>query len=276
MDVMRRRMFLAAAAVAFGLSRPASAESEFVFAVNEGVTYRVTPHETRERYREFGELVARTVKRPVKVVPVDQYPTLQQNLAARAYDLAYVHPSHHALRAMREQGYKLVAVTRGFTEYKARFLVKKDAALKDAKQVQGQRIVMPDPDSITAWMTRATLRELGLDPAKEQLGTTRYQDGIPFMMENGFYDIGVTASGAVVKEWTGKGGRILFESRPVPIKLVIASPNLPSGDLERLRELFLTLDVSKDGQSVLAKIGFSGYLPGDEKQLAEIAKWLGL
>jgi ABC-type phosphate/phosphonate transport system substrate-binding protein len=269
-------MFLAAAAVALGLPPVARADGDFVFAVNEGVTYRITPQETRERYRDLGDLVGKTVKRPVKLVPVAEYPVLQQNLAAKTYDLAYVHPSHHALRAMREQGYKLVAVTKGFTEYKARFLVKQDAPFKDAKQIQGQKMVMPDPDSITAWMTRATLRDLGLDPAKEQLGTTRFQDGIPFMMENGFYDVGITASGPVVKEWTGKGGRVLFESRPVAIKLLIASPNVPAGDVERLRELFLGLDRDKDGQAALARIGFSGFVAGDEKQLAESAKWLGL
>jgi ABC-type phosphate/phosphonate transport system substrate-binding protein len=269
-------MFLAAAAVALGLPAVARADGDFVFAVNEGVTYRVTPQETRERYRELSDLVGKTMKRQVKLVPVAEYPVLQQNLAAKTYDLAYVHPSHHALRAMREQGYKLVAVTKGFTDYKARFLVKKDAPLKDAKQIQGQKMVMPDPDSITAWMTRAALRELGLDPTKEQLGTTRFQDGIPFMMENGFYDVGITASGPVVKEWTGKGGRVLFESRPVAIKLVIASPNVPAADVERLRELFLGLDRDKDGQAALAKIGFSGFAAGDEKQLADAAKWLGL
>jgi ABC-type phosphate/phosphonate transport system substrate-binding protein len=276
MDPIRRRTFLAAAAVAFGLPALARAEAELVFAVNEGVTYRVTPHETRERYRALADLVGGAVKRPVKLVPVDQYAVLQQNLGAKNYHLAYVHPSHHALRAMREHGYRLVAATKGFTDYRARFLVKRDAPLQEAKQIRGQRMVMPDPDSITAWMTRATLREIGLDPARERLGTTRYQDGIPFMMENGFYDVGITASGAVVKEWTGKGGRVLFESRAVPIKLLIAAPGLPVAEVERLRELFLGLDRDKDGQAALATIGFNGFVAGDEKRLGEAAGWLGL
>lgn len=46
-------------------------QAEFVFGVNEGVTYRITPHETRERYRELGDMLARIVQRPVKVVPED-------------------------------------------------------------------------------------------------------------------------------------------------------------------------------------------------------------
>ena len=137
-------------------------------------------------------------------------------------------------------------------------------------------MVMPDPDSITAWMVRATLRDLGMDPAKESLGTTRYQDGIPFMMENGFYEIGITAAGGVVKSWTDKGGKVLFESRPVPIKHLIASPNLSTGDIDQIQAVFLGLDKSPAGRAILAKIGFRGFNLPDAKLLAELTKWLGI
>ena len=61
----------------------ALAQQEFVFGVNEGVTYRITPHETRERYREFAELLSKALKRPVKVAPQDNYPKLQAALEAK-------------------------------------------------------------------------------------------------------------------------------------------------------------------------------------------------
>ena len=255
---------------------PAGAQQDFVFGINEGVTYRVTPHETRERYRELGDLLSKSLKRPVKLVPVDQYPVLQKGLQDKVYDLAYIHPTHHALRAMRDSGYKLVAVTKGFTDYKARFLMKPDAPYKQPQDVLKTKMVMPDPDSITAWMVRATLRDLGADPAKLNLGTTRYQDGIPFMMENGFYDVGITAAGAVVKDWQSKGGKVLFESKAVPIKLLVASPNVPASDVEKIREIFLTLETSKEGPAILEKLKFKGYQPGDDKQMAELTKWLGI
>src|ERR1035437_1731415 len=142
----------------------------------------LTPMETRERYRDLGELLSKALKRPVRIEPVDDYVKLRKGLEDKRYDLASVH----------NQKYEVIAVTRGWTEYKARFLMKKDAVFKQPQEVRGKKMVMPDPDSITAWMVRATLRDLGIDPAKESLGTTRYQDGIPFMMENGFYEIGIT------------------------------------------------------------------------------------
>ena len=269
-------IFHALAATVILVPSLALAQPELVFGINEGVTYRVTPQETRERYRELGELLAKALKRPVKLVPEDNYAKLRKDLEGRNYDLAYVHPAHHALRAMRDQGYRLVVLTKGWNEYKARFLVKADAPYKQPKDVLATKMIMPDPDSITAWMVRATLRDLGADAKRISLGTTRYQDGIPFMMENGFYDVGITAAGTVVKEWQEKGGKVLFESKPVPIKLLIASQNVSADDMEKIRAVFLSLENTKEGQAILQKIGFKGFLAPDEEQASSLMQWLGI
>ena len=255
---------------------PARAADELVFGINEGVTYRITPQETRERYREIGELLAKLLKRPVRIEPVDDYVKLRRNLEDLQYDLAFIHPAHHSLRAMRDQKYQLVALTKGFTEYKARFLVKGDSLLKRPEDIKGRRLVMPDPDSITAWMVRATLRDLGIDPRKQAISTTRYQDAIPFMLDNGFNEIGSTAAGAVIRDWQAKGGRVLFESRSVPIKHLIAGPRMSKGDIEKVRAFFLGLETSKENRKLLEKIGFQGFIAGNEQTLAEIAVWLGI
>jgi len=251
------------------------ARAELTLAVNEGVTYYVTPQEIREKYKDLTVLLGKTLKTTVKVVPVDQYPVLRKGLDEQVYDLAFVHPAHHSLLSLRDGKYRLVVLTKGFTEYKARFLMRKDAALKKPADIKGKRIGMPDPDSITAVITRATLRDLGIDSAKAEIRTTRYQDAVPFFVENGFSDVGVTASGALVKQWQEKGGAVLFESRAVPIKHMIASTKMSEQDVQKVRALMLGLDKSEAGQKVLAKIGYKGYESGDEQQLAILTKWLG-
>jgi len=276
MTIMIKRILTVTTGALVIAAAPAFAEQEFIFGINEGVTYRITPHETRDRYRELGELLSRTLKRPVKLVPEDNYVKLRANLEAAKYDLAYVHPAHHSYRAIRDQRYQLVVTTKGWDQYTARFLVKPDAPYKEPRDVLLAKMVMPDPDSITAWMVRATLRDIGSDPTKLQLGTTRFQDGIPFMMENGFFDVGISAAGSVVKEWQAKGGKVLFESRPVPIKHVIASPNVSKEDVDKIRALFLGLENTREGQAILEKIGFKGFLSPDERQTLELTKWLGL
>jgi len=268
-------LLLLASAFVFPASVSA-AQDEFIFGVNEGVTYRITPHETRERYKELADVLGRVLGRTVKIVPEDNYVKLRAHLEAKYYDLAYVHPAHHSYRAIRDQGYQLVVLTKGWDQYKARFMTMPEAQYKQPHAVLDLKMVMPDPDSITAWMVRATLRDMGADLKTVQLGTTRYQDGIPFMMEYGFYQVGITAAGSVVKEWQSKGGKVLFESRPVPIKHVIASPNVPKEEVQKIRDVFLNLEHTKGGQAILQKLGFTGYLKPDENQTAELTKWLGI
>lgn len=254
----------------------APAQAELILAVNEGVTYYVTPMEIREKYKDLADLLGKTLKTTVKVVPVDQYPVLRKGLDEQQYDLAFVHPAHHSLVSLRDGKYQLVALTKGYTEYKARFFVMKDAKMKQPADMKGMRFGMPDPDSITAVITRATMRDLGIDSAKADIRTTRYQDAVPFFVENGFSDVGVSASGAVIKQWQEKGGAVLFESKAVPIKHMIASTKMSVTDLEKVRALMLGLDKSEAGQKILAKIGYKGYESGDEQQLATLTKWLGI
>jgi ABC-type phosphate/phosphonate transport system substrate-binding protein len=120
------------------------------------------------------------------------------------------------------------------------------------------------------------MRDLGVDPAKAEIRTTRYQDAVPFFVENGFSDVGVTGSGAVVKDWLQKGGGVLIESKAVPIKHMIASTKMNEHDVEKVREVMLNLDKSDAGRKILVQLGYAGYVGGDEQQLASIAKWLGI
>src|SRR6266705_838084 len=224
----------------------APAQAELVLAVNEGVTYYVTPSEIREKYKDLAELLGKQLKTTVKVVPVDQYPVLRKGLDEQQYDLAFVHPAHHSLVSLRDGKYQLVVLTKGYTEYKARFFVKKDAQMKQPADMKGKRFGMPDPDSITAVITRATMS-----------------------------DVGITGSGAVVKQWQEKGGAVLLESKPVPIKHMIASTKLSEQDLRKVRTVMLGLEKSEAGQRILDKLGYKGYESGDPQQLAVLTKWLG-
>jgi len=262
--------------LAIALLGAAPARGELTLAVNEGVTYYVTPREIREKYRDLADLIGKTLKTTVRVVPVDQYPVLRKGLDEQQYDLAIVHPAHHSLLSIRARKYRLVVLTKGYTDYKARFFTRKDAAIRRPADIRGKRIAIPDPDSITAVITRATLRDLGIDSAKEEIRTTRYQDAVPFFVENGFSDVGVTGSSAVAKNWQDKGGAVLLESKPVPIKHVIASTKMSEKDVQKVRELMLGLDKSNAGRKILEKIGYKGYERGDERQLAILTEWLGI
>lgn len=246
-----------------------------VFGINEGVTYRISPSEVRERYREIADDLAKLLKRPVRVEHMDEYVQMGKDLEATRYDLAYVHPAHYAIRAIDRAHYKLVAVTKGYTEYRASFLVRGDATIKSLSDPQIHAIGMPDADSITAWMVRATLRDaLGPDAKKLRLRYTRYQDAVPFMVDYGFAEVGATAASAVIKEYTSKGGKVMMQSKAVPIKELIASPNLPPQEFAHIQQYFLNLETTDEGQRRLAKLGYKGFATYDESVLISLGRWL--
>lgn len=256
-------------------SLPASAQ-ELILAVNEGVSYRGAAASVRVRYKDLADDLSRILRRRVVPEAVDNYKTLGEGLAAGRYALAYVHPAHYALRAMTQDGYRLVALTKGYTEYRARFLVRADSPLRSVHELRGRRVGTPDPDSITAVLTRATLR----DALKEQAGSviyqaTRYQDAIPFMVEHGFVDAATTGSEAVVRDWTARGGRVLQASKPVPIKFMLAGRTVSDADIERLQAYLIGLDGNAaNSAKVLSGIGQQGFVGFDAGVLLQIGGWL--
>lgn len=258
--------------------------SELVFAVTEGVTYQATPKEIRDKFAPLADAIGKATGRKVKTVIVPAYDDLRAGLAKQEYDVAFVHPAHVSLAEIRKGHYKAVAWTTGYTEYTVSVLMPAGATLKALPDLAGRTLVTPDPDSITAVMVRAMFRgeKLATSDAREpapgavRIISTRYQDAVPFYLENGFAQAGATAANAVVKGWTDKGGKVLVRSRAVPIKQVIASTRLPADEQQKIRDGLLNLRDAKGGREALDSVGYRGFVaPNAEVESATIA-WLGL
>ena len=262
--------------VAVLLAASSTLSHALVFAVNEGVTYRVPNEEIRAKYAVIAADLSKILRQPVTIEPIAAYPSLRAGLAEKAYDLAMVHPAHLSIVAMKNSGYKLVAVTKGFQEYRANFLVKADSKLTSLAELKGSRLGAPDEDSITAWMIRATIRDALGDAKQVNYVYTRYQDAVPFFVENNLTLSGATAAGAVIKDWKAKGGKVLAQSKPVPIKHIIASPNMSAADIDAVRDYLLSLDATEEGRKKLAPTKWQGFAAGDQAALMALGVWLGL
>jgi len=255
---------------------PAHAVTDFVFAVTEGVTYQATPKDIRDKFDPIAELISRALHRNVKLVLVPAYDDARAGLAKQEFDLAFVHPAHVALSEVKAGRYQTLAWTAGYTDYAVSVLVAGDSPIKSFDQLKGRVLVTPDPDSITAVMVRAMLRGEKLGSTDVKVITTRYQDAVPFYIENTFAQAGATAASAVVKQWTDKGGKVVVRSRGVPIKQLIVSTKVPVEDRERVREVLLQLGQSEPGRKALAAVGYKGFVaPQPDVEQSAIA-WLGL
>lgn len=257
---------------------------ELVFGVTEGVSYQATPKEIRDKFAPIAQVIATATGRRVRTVLVPAYDDVRAALKAQEFDVAFVHPAHIPMAEIKAGRYKAVAWTQGFTEYTASMLITADQPLKSIDDLKGRTVVTPDPDSITAWMVRAMFRADKLQttdareptPSTVRVITTRYQDAVPFYLENNFAQVGVTASNAVVKGWTDKGGKVLVKSRPVPIKQFIVSSKLPAADQQKIRDALLGLKDAKGGQAVLETVGYRGFVPPNPEVESSVIAWLGL
>ena len=194
---MIRSLLTAVVAAWSALAAPWSAAAELVFAVTEGVTYYQTNKEIAARFQPLTDILAHALKRPVRTVVVSAYNDLRAGLARQEYDLAFVHPAHVALSAVKSGKYRSVAWTTGYTDYTVSLLINKDQPFTRLDDLRGRTVVSPDPDSITAAMLRSMLRDQKIGPGDIKITTTRYQDAVPFYVQYGFAQAGATAAKAV-------------------------------------------------------------------------------
>jgi ABC-type phosphate/phosphonate transport system substrate-binding protein len=270
------RRVIAALLLTLGASTPARAVTDFVFSVTEGVTYQATPKDIRDKFEPLAELIGKAVGRNVRLVLVPAYDDARAGLAKQEFDLAFIHPAHVALAEVKAGRYQTLAWTSGYTDYAVSLLVGSSSPIKSLDQLKGQVLVTPDPDSITAVMVRAMLRVQKLGPADVKVITTRYQDAVPFYIDNTFAAVGATAASSVVKQWTDKGGKVVVRSRGVPIKQVVVSTQVPPDARERIRDVLIHLGQTDAGRKALGALGYKGFVaPEPEVEQSSII-WLGL
>jgi len=276
-----------AAALLFttALAGTASAQQgDLVFAVTEGVTYQATPKEIRDKFAPIAQVIATATGRRVRTVLVPAYNDLRAGLLTQEFDVAFVHPAHVSMAEIKAGRYKAIAWTTGYTEYTASMLMTPGQTYKSIADLKGHTVVTPDPDSITAWMVRAMFRTEKVEttnareptPTTVRIITTRYQDAVPFYLENNFAQVAVTAANSVVKGWTDKGGKVLLKSRPVPIKQFIVSTAMPAAEQQRIRDALIGLREAKGGPAALETVGYKGFIPPNHDVESAVIAWLGL
>jgi len=259
------------------LAAPMAAAADFVMSVTEGITYYQTNKEIQARFAPIADLISKAIKRPVRVVVVSAYNDVREGLDKQEYDLSFIHPAHVALAAIKSGKYRSIAWTTGFTDYSVMLLTNKDQPIAKLDDLRGRTIVSPDPDSITAWMLRAMLRDQKLKPDTDlKIITTRYQDAVPFYITYGFAQVGATAAKGVAKDWTDKGGKVALSSRPVPIKQWIVSTKVPSDDVDKIKNALLTAAQNDAGKQALGTLGYRGFVASSHDDELKAIAWLGL
>lgn len=269
-----------------GTRAAASPSSEpLTLLINEGATYRRSSESVRNDFKPIADDLSKLLRLPVQLELVSHYPSVAAALAKQRADIAFVHPAHIALAPALTGGYAVVAGSTAHLAYRAQFLARSDLNARSVADLvkvltapNAKPLGVPQAGSITDVLVRLTLREAAANAhlPSPPLKYSNYQDAMPTMIEHGFTDVAATGSESIAKAWAAAGGRIVAQSRPVPVKTVLVSSRLGREQGEIVRGYFVGLTRSTDGQSRLDRIGLpAGFTELEPAAIAATAKWLG-
>lgn len=238
--------------------------------INDGLAEPLSSFERQEKYKSFSEYISQALKKPVRFEVFQNLKQEGDPKKAR-FDIAFVKPSNAAALALRDKGSYLVASAKG--DFFATFIVAKNSSIKTAADIKGKRIAMPAQISLMSHIGLATLRDLDIDPATQQINHTSYQEQAVYMVEQKLADVAVVGP-TVAKKFEAKGGAAVFKSKIVPAWTVVAAPTMSNEDVEKLRTALLNMGNSDSGKSILAQIGVKEFTPGKKEDYLELLKWL--
>ncbi len=262
----------AAAALIFAIAATAGAQ-QITLGINAGVTTRDTIKAQEAKFSPLAQAASKALRITLHVTPVKSSGVAKE-LADRTLDLLIIH-THDALAAVKKEGYTLLAFSQDMKDDRIHFLVASDgpARLSDAR---GTRIWSAGASSFATAAGMAVLRGQALAAADVTLKITSYQDALPFMLQNGFGEIGITRVDNVARAWEKDGGRILYRTDRLPVYAVVARPGTDPALTERLGSWMASLSHSEDSSRLLATAGLVGFRSASPGEISSMTQWFGL
>ncbi len=208
------------------------------------------------------ELEKRTGAR-FKFMSTFSVPEFEQAVSKGAYDFIYVNP-YHFYKERTHQGY--VALVRDRTPLRGIVVVRQDSPIKTIKDLDGKTLAVPSPNAIGASMLpRAELERnhavrMAMVHAKSH--SSAYLHAIQKLAD---------AAGGVEKTLLEQDKaiqdalRIVFRTRDFPSHPIAAHPRVPESMQNKVRQAFLDISASPQGEGLLGDIPMSQAVPASFK-----------
>lgn len=261
-------------ALAAGAGALAQKDSRITLAIHEGGSAEPDYAEAKFRFEDFAALVGKTLDARVTLVVARNRDRLKESLKDRAYQLLLARPNDLPAEAVRDFGYQLVATAREPSQ--AWFVVMQDSPLRSLADLKGRTLVTSEPHS-NAWRAaHAMLRDHKIGLRRDSVKSMRDQAAIGWAVQGAIFEVGVIDSvSAVARGWEGNGGRVIARSRDLPNMPFIASPELSSAQVARLRAALIGLDTSEAGRALLKRTGLGAFKETPAKALLDFLAWIG-
>jgi len=271
---MNRRLTLSGLAAALAIACAAQAAPDpITLGVNAGVTTRDTIKAQSEKFAPLVQGASRALRVPIVIEPV-RSPEVPKAVREKRIDLLIIH-TNAALAAVTKEGYTLLALSRDLKDDRVHFMAAKNGPATVAG-CKGKTIWTAGARSYATEVGRAVLRANGVGSGEFDLKVTKYQDAIPFMLENGFGDVGMTRVESIARAWERQGGRILHSTERLPVYALVAKPGSDAALMKRVGDWMVSMSQTPEGEAALAPGGFKGFREVAAGESEALARWFGL
>jgi phosphonate transport system substrate-binding protein len=250
------------------ISSAAFAETTYRFGV-------VPQFEPRKLAAIWIPILAELEKRTgfhLTMVGAARIPEFESEFENGRYDFAYMNP-YHSVVAMRKQGYEPLVRDEG-TQLSGILVVTKDGPIKQMSDLAGKTVAFPAPNALGAsLLMRADLErihKLKISPLWSQTHTSAYLNAALGKAD---------AAGGVMATFEQQPPtvrdklKILYETRTMASHPVMAHPRVLASDREKLRQAFLDMGSTTEGQALLAKVPFKRIGTAKPEDYRELANW---
>lgn len=242
-------------------------------AVNAGISTHDHPQTVADNYRPLSDLAAKNVRNELRVVPLLSS-RVREAIKAKIYPFMVVH-THHAAVAVQTAGYQVLALSNDEADNQAFIMVNADSPFRTLRDLSKVKMSVGGTDSFATAMLRGALREHGVSLEEMNVMFTRFQDGVPFYVKNGFVEAGATRLKRDASDWSQNGGRVLYEGPQMPVYALIGSTSADLATRVGMQRTFMELKDSAGGRAVLGKLKMNGFNRPIPEQFVKMAEWLG-
>lgn len=222
-------------------------------------------------YQPLREYLEAKLQQPVALVTAPDYRSFIDRTQSHAYPLV-ITASHFARLAQHDAGY--VPMVRIQRELQGVVVVRNDSPIRQIEDLRNRTIATPEDIAVVSMLGRQLMREHGLEPGKDITVQTMPSFNTAMLaVHNGDVAAALTAPTAInqMPDPVRTNLRIISRTRIVPHNIVLASPQVPRADIDKITRLLIEFkDDQQYGTPFFKRTGFRAFTRPTEQELRSL------
>ncbi len=250
---------------------PALAQQPAPAAFSVGVLPNISARLILGQYQPLSEFFARQLGRKVEIVTAANFKAFAEATRNREYQLIVTAPNLGRLAQKDSQWEPLASYEPLIPALLVGSAANAESSVQAAvQQLRGKSLALANPQSLVALVGLKWLADQGLRQDQDfKVVQVANDDSLGTLLLNGEAPLAMMSMGEfrAKPEAMRKSLRVVTEMARLPGFLVMANPQMPAADKERLKALVLAFPGSEEGQRFFALTGLTGIKPAEEKDL---------